>query len=241
MTFRRAGKAGAVVAMVLAATLFQPTSAASAAGGDWLDGSYGSAGTTILPDELGFYPHYSTDSADRLYVLTGTFGETRLRRLTPNGAVDPTFAGGLLTVASPAAYGVHADAGGTVTIAGPNAVGLGSKGGPIHQRRRAGPRVRQRRVRDGGRRRGQRRDRVRGPGGRRADRRDCQLRDGSADHVPGGADGGGHPGHQLGPGRPEAGRAGAIDERHQPVRRRHRRGGARRAHRYRSRASSCCV
>ena len=46
MRIRYAGKAGAVVATVLAATLIPPTSAASAAGGDWLDGTYGSAAPT---------------------------------------------------------------------------------------------------------------------------------------------------------------------------------------------------
>ena len=120
MRIRRIGQAGAVIAMVLAATVVLPGPAASASIGDWLDTTFGAGGISILPGEEGSFPGgtYAIDSADRSYVATSDSSSmTRVRRLTVDGQIDPTFAGGATVTRAGQPGTVHVDAGGTVTLA----------------------------------------------------------------------------------------------------------------------------
>jgi uncharacterized delta-60 repeat protein len=115
MRFRRAVQGGAVAAMVLAATITLPIPTASAASGDWFDTSFASQGVALLPTGFGG-GEFTTDSADRLYVTRSPDpATTHLRRLTPDGAPDSTFAADDPVVPG-LAQQLHADAGGTITL-----------------------------------------------------------------------------------------------------------------------------
>ena len=108
--WHRTWRAGGVAVLVLAATVVLPRATASAATGDWIDTSYGAQGVTVV-DALGSGAAYAMDSADRMFAAASDTSVTRLVRVTADGAINPTFGGGVVQSFPTAVRRVHADAG----------------------------------------------------------------------------------------------------------------------------------
>ena len=122
---RRAWPVVAVAVMVMATTASLPASDASAAAGDWIDTGFGAQGVAAAPAGV-VGGQFAIDPADRSVVASPVASTvTNLMRLTADGVVDPTFAGGGRSV--PGRPGrVHVDAGGTVSLLAPTASLVGA-------------------------------------------------------------------------------------------------------------------
>ena len=124
----------AAVLAVVGSLLVVPGPAAVATVVEWLDPTFGSGGATVVPDEGLGSTMSEPDALGRIYVATkrasGLDDFWRLRRVLPDGSVDPTFsvaemsAGGSPESENYWIMSVAADVGGTVTVMATTATGV---------------------------------------------------------------------------------------------------------------------